>query len=90
MCLARWHSHERRGKDTFGSSEKSGSIGFEDDEGGNRLMQRNAKEIGYSIKLIRKELGLTMEEFGKSLIRMPIKAMFQNGRKALAYQIIVG
>ncbi|MDT2990077.1 helix-turn-helix domain-containing protein [Enterococcus casseliflavus] len=28
-------------------------------------MQRNAKEIGYSIKLIRKELGLTMEEFGK-------------------------
>lgn len=28
-------------------------------------MQRNAKEIGYSIKLIRKQLGLTMEEFGK-------------------------
>jgi len=27
-------------------------------------MQRNAKEIGYSIKLIRKQLGLTMEEFG--------------------------
>lgn len=30
-------------------------------------MQRNAKEIGYSIKLIRKQLGLTMEEFGKKL-----------------------
>ncbi|MGH1707831.1 helix-turn-helix transcriptional regulator [Enterococcus gallinarum] len=28
-------------------------------------MQRNAKEIGYSIKLIRKQLGLTMEEFGE-------------------------
>ena len=28
-------------------------------------MQRNAKEIGYKIKLIRKQLGLTMEEFGK-------------------------
>ncbi|ELA87472.1 TPA: hypothetical protein IX864_002360 [Enterococcus faecium] len=34
LCLARWRSHERRGKDSFGSSEKSCSIGFEDDEGG--------------------------------------------------------
>lgn len=53
-------SHERRGKDSFGSSEKSCSIGFEDDEGG-EIMEITIKATPEEIAKLLQAIGSSKE-----------------------------